>query len=266
MNVGPIRIPRLAAVISRELRELSSSRVLIFTLMFVPLVLVALALAVDWVILGTPTQAAEAARMPLVDPRVVLTPQENILALLHEQSLTLLLIVSTALPSAIASHAVVGEKMERTLEPVLATPVATYELLLGKCCVAILPSILATWLAYGVTLIGIAQMTSDRVLALAMREEWVWAFGMLAPELSLTAALIACIASSRVADPRTAQGLTSFLLIPILGGGISSLLGILKIDIWRVGGAVAFLGIVDLLLVRVAAWLFDRERILTRWR
>ena len=55
----------------------------------------------------------------------------------------LYVILAGVVPTAIASYTVVGEKVEKTLEPLLAAPVTDGEILLGKGISAFLPSILA---------------------------------------------------------------------------------------------------------------------------
>ena len=49
-------------------------------------------------------------------------------------------VMAAILPTVIASYSFVGEKVERSLEPLLATPTTDGELLLGKCLAAFLPS------------------------------------------------------------------------------------------------------------------------------
>jgi ABC-2 type transport system permease protein len=261
---------RLRAVIRHEILELSRSRIIFLTMAIVPSVLVLVALLTEQAILATPDAAFRfEGTMPELLERywaAGLEPKTAVLILLNEQFLTMLLIVATALPSTVASHAVIGEKVERTLEPLLATPVATVELLLGKTFVSIVPGVVFTWIAYGFTLAGFAYMSPPVVLASATRPVWPLAFAALAPLVACTSALTSIAVSSRVNDPRTAQGLAGFLVIPLLGMGISALLGAITIDVsWVVWGA-ALMAAIDAALLAIAVRLFSRETILTRWR
>lgn len=52
---------------------------------------------------------------------------------------------AAVLPTAIASYSLVGEKVERSLEPLLATPVTDGEILLGKAIAASVPPIVVIW-------------------------------------------------------------------------------------------------------------------------
>src|ERR1700734_424629 len=55
------------------------------------------------------------------------------------------MIYTGALPASIASYSMVGEKVERSLEPLLATPATDGEILLGKGIAALIPPLLAIW-------------------------------------------------------------------------------------------------------------------------
>ena len=49
------------------------------------------------------------------------------------------------LPNAIAAYGIIGEKIEKSLEPLLSTPTTDGELLLGKVLASFLPTMLAVW-------------------------------------------------------------------------------------------------------------------------
>ena len=60
-------------------------------------------------------------------------------------SLTYFFVVLAAtLPGSIAAYSIVGEKVEKSLEPLLATPATDGEILLGKSIAAFVPPILAS--------------------------------------------------------------------------------------------------------------------------
>lgn len=261
---------RLMAVMRRELLELSRSRIIFLTMAIVPSVLVTVSLLTEEAILATPDAAFRFdTTMPALLERYAsdgLDPKTAVLVLLNEQFLTMLLIVATALPSTIASHAVIGEKVERTLEPLLTTPVSTAELLLGKAIVSIVPGVIFTWISYAVTIYGFHRMSPPIVYASATRIVWPVAFTFLAPLVAATSSLTSIAVSSRVNDPRTAQGLAGFLVIPLLGMGISALLGAVTIDVRWVVWGIALLAAIDAALLAIAVRLFSRETILTRWR
>ena len=65
-------------------------------------------------------------------------------------------------PVTIAAYSIVGEKVTRSLEPLLATPISTTKLLLGKGLAAALPGIVTAWISYGLFLIGRPHLRGQR--------------------------------------------------------------------------------------------------------
>ena len=63
----------------------------------------------------------------------------------RKYSHNVLVVISAFLPSIIASYSFVGEKIEKSLEPLLATPTTDGELLLGKSLAAFIPCIAVTY-------------------------------------------------------------------------------------------------------------------------
>ena len=66
---------------------------------------------------------------------------------------------------ALAAHAVIGEKQARTLEPLLATPVSTGELLVAKMLGALLPTLVISLAGLGLYLGGIVATAAPGVAA-----------------------------------------------------------------------------------------------------
>src|SRR5262249_31737002 len=79
---------------------------------------------------------------------------------LFQQFLMVFLVAPVAGAMALASHAVVGEKLARTLEPLLATPVSTFELLLAKVLGALLPTLAISAIGLALYFGGIAWLAA----------------------------------------------------------------------------------------------------------
>ena len=62
-----------------------------------------------------------------------------------------LILIAAVLPSILGSYSFVGEKVEKSLEPLLATPTTDSELLLGKSLATFLPCLAVTYLAAGIS-------------------------------------------------------------------------------------------------------------------
>lgn len=258
----------VGAVLRRELVEMRRNRLVLATLAILPIALIGAAIATTHVVAGVPEGEFRGDLPAGLAPQLTSlgSGRDALLALIAEQYLTMLLLISLALPSTIAAHAIVGEKVERTLEPLLATPIATEDLLFGKCLAAILPAAIVTPIAYAIVVAGFAVTCPPEVVALSLRPVWPIAFLIVAPLLALLSSLAAIIASSRVSDPRTAQGLVGFLVIPVIAMGISTVIGQLFLDLALLAWGIAFVILLDWLALRIAVRLFSRESILTRWK
>jgi ABC-2 type transport system permease protein len=183
------------------------------------------------------------------------------------QFLILFLMMPVMIPVTIASYSIVGEKTTRTLEPVLATPITTFELLAGKSLAGIIPAVAVTFLSYGVFIVGTSLLAYSSAVTLQLLEPlWLLAVFAIGPLLSLTAVSLAVMISSRVNDPRVAEQLSALVMLPILGLFVAQSFGVLQLNqnviVWGVLG----LALLDAVLLYFAIQLFQRETILTRWK
>jgi ABC-2 type transport system permease protein len=170
------------------------------------------------------------------------------------------------LTSIIASFSIVGEKQSRTLEPLLATPVTTGELLMAKALSALIPSVLATWFAALVFVIGLNFIAiSPLVVQAVISPGWIIALIFVTPLLGLSTVALTMAVSSRATDPRSAQQISVLMIIPVMLLFFGQITGFLILS-----PLVALLGVVILagvsaFTVWLAARVFQRESILTRW-
>ena len=70
-----------------------------------------------------------------------------------------IVIGATFIPLGIASYSVVGEKIEKSLEPLLASPLTDGEILLGKAIAAVLPALVAMYAGAALFMVGIDAVT-----------------------------------------------------------------------------------------------------------
>jgi ABC-2 type transport system permease protein len=185
---------------------------------------------------------------------------------LFQQFLMLFLLTPITGAMALAAHAIVGEKQARTLEPLLATPITTYELLTAKVFGALAPT-LAISLA-GLTLYfgGIIVFAAPGVAAAMASARTVALIFVVAPAAALVSLQAAILISSRVNDARTAQQFGVLIIIPLTAILVAQFTG----TIWLSASTLALLGLTLLalwiLLTVLSVALFERESILTRWK
>ena len=78
-------------------------------------------------------------------------------------------ILAAIIPAAISSYSIVGEKVEKSLEPLLATPATDGEILLGKSLASFIPAILAVFLGASIFMILIDAVTYGKLGYLTIR-------------------------------------------------------------------------------------------------
>jgi len=195
-----------------------------------------------------------------------LSRQELFQVLMLRQFITLSLLVPVICVTAIAAHSIVGEKVGRSLEPLLATPITTTELLAAKSLASALPAIGITWCFFVVYALGVFTLTSNRVFRNVFSPTTLCMTFAVAPLIALLALSLAIIASSRSTDPRTAQQIGVILVLPVVGLMVSQITGLFFLTPAVVLGAALVLSVIDAAVLLIGVALFERETILTRWK
>jgi ABC-2 type transport system permease protein len=265
-----MRWPIIATVIRREAMEIVRNRLLVFSIILPPVLLVAAPLLV-----GHFAGSKGGDNMPpeyiasLLASRpewANLTREQLVAAFTLQQFLAIFLIMPAYVPLSIATFSVVGEKQTRSLEAVLATPIRTSELLTGKAISAVVPGVITSWIAYAV-LIGLGAVLLGPALAAVLADpSWLAAVFLLGPIIGLLSCVAGIIVSSRVNDPRVAQQVGGVVILPIVAIVLIQAIGGYLLGPREYIIATVVLGLLGLGGIWLAARLFDRETILTRWR
>ena len=195
-----------------------------------------------------------------------LTGAALIQAFVFHQFMIFLLMVPVVGSMALAAHAVIGEKLARTLEPLLATPITTAELLLAK---ASLPFGVALGMMWTTVLLylGLVRFVAEPgVFSALVGPRTALLFLVLGPLVGLVALQLAVIVSSRVNDARSAQQLGALVILPITGVFIAQLTGQFIFGTGALLISAAGLALVNAGLTWLGIRLFDRERILMKWK
>lgn len=211
--------------------------------------------------------ADEAARaVGMMSELAGLSGNALIQAFVFHQFALLLLLVPVVAATALATHAVIGEKQARALEPLLATPISTVELLLAKSLTPFVFALALTWLAAVLYVAGMLLVGEPGVWRTALTVRWFIMFVVLGPLVEMATLQVSVIVSSRANDPRSAQQFTSLLILPITVVFIAQLMGSFVLTpAWLLAGCAA-LAAFNVLLLIVGIRVFDRETILTRWK
>lgn len=177
------------------------------------------------------------------------------------------IMAAATLPTTLASYSLVGEKVEKSLEPLLATPTSDEEILLGKGIASFFPPIIAIYISSIIFMILMDAMTYGTLGYFYFPN---WSLGVLllvmAPLVSIFSIELSIIISSKVSDIRAAQQLGGLLIFPFAGMYLLSELGIIPLTVTNLLVLSAIIFIVDAALFYASTSTFKREEILTRWK
>jgi ABC-2 type transport system permease protein len=177
-------------------------------------------------------------------------------------------VIAAVLPTIIASYSFVGEKIERSLEPLLATPTTDSELLFGKALASFLPCIAAAYIgaAIFVILVDVWSIATFGVFLLPNLY-----FGLLLGVVTPLSCILSVegnvIISSRVNDIRAAQQLGGLIVVPfvliiLLTSTTSGLIDPIVLALILCG----VLALLDVVMFYLSKKTFQREEILTKWK
>ena len=237
--------PRVRAVFAKELREFRRNKFVVGTMVVLPVFFILLPITN---ILSLKAGTSEAA----------------IRSVVGGAGLTFFL-VPLILPTVIAGYAVVGEREQGTLEPVLTTPVRGGELLMGKALAAIVPTVTIAYSLYLFYVLVVRASAIQAVVDIVWQPSQVLAVVLFTPLLATFSIWVGLAISARSTDVRVAQQLASLAMLPMLG-----LTALFTFRVIKPSLGVAAIGAIVLVVFDAGAWrvvsaMFDRERMLTRY-
>ena len=236
---------RLRTLLLKEWRESMRNKMVLFGVIFLPLVMVGASIA-----MLTTGEAQE-------DPTAQIV--------LFNTSLLYFMVLPAIIPLAIAVYSIVGEKEQTTLEPLLATPITDWELFLGKALASVIPAVLINWIAFGLFL-AVMRILTGEFLVQTITVPWLASIFGLSPLLAAFSVGVTMIVSSRASDARAAYQFSSLAILPgliplIIYSSMKTLVD-LRLVVLE-GGVLIIAGAV---VLWIAIRLFKREQILTRWK
>jgi ABC-2 type transport system permease protein len=177
------------------------------------------------------------------------------------------IIGAASLPVGIAAYSLVGEKVEKSLEPLLATPLTDGEILLGKSLAAFLPPLLATYVGATIFTVFINALTSNRLGYLYFPNiSMAVILFVLVPLVCLLSVETIILVSAKANDVRAAQQFGGILVFPFVAIYVAGEIGIVSLNTTNLLLISAAILVIDLLLFFTSRGTFKREEILTKWK
>ncbi len=262
--------------LTKELRDIHRNRNVVPLYIIMPLLMVVFTIGFTWMV---PTILAmartqqdpgmlAAIRAARAIPEFAGMPEPEALTRYVLRTLVgFYLLLPTVGAGTAAAFSIVGEKTQRTLEPILATPITDRQLLLGKMLGALVPPIAASWAVALIATIGVDLIGWHRFGETLMPDRfWLVGVLLLGPLLGASATLLTMRLSARMTDAQAANQATALIVMPIflVVLGVFGRIMVASFTAALVSCAVALAAALYLLQVNLAR--FRREEILTRWK
>jgi ABC-type transport system involved in multi-copper enzyme maturation permease subunit len=180
----------------------------------------------------------------------------------HRHELLYMLAIPALVPAALAAYAVVGERQQGTLEPVLSTPIRREELLLGKALAVLVPAVGVAYVVFGVLLLLVELFAHPDVAPAFNRGSDILAQVIFTPLLAAWSIWIAIAISTRSNDIRVAQQLSVLASLPTIALTTLIALNVIHATLGLALDLGAALLVANRLGWRLVSALFDRERLI----
>jgi ABC-type transport system involved in multi-copper enzyme maturation permease subunit len=234
---------RIRAIFRKELREYRHNNSIVSAMAIIPLIF-------------------------LVQPLVVVfaLPASAATQLAHEHPLVYMLAIPALVPALVAAYAVVGERQQGTLEPVLTTPVRREEFLIGKALAALLPSLVVAYSVYALFLGCVGLFADPAVASALLRWPEILVQVLVTPLLASWSIWLGIGISARSSDVRVAQQLGMLASLPTVA--VTSLIAfdVIHATAGLAVGLAAALLIFDGLGWRIMSATLNGERLITAER
>jgi ABC-type transport system involved in multi-copper enzyme maturation permease subunit len=234
---------RVRAIFRKELREYRRNGFIVLTMAVIPLIF-------------------------LIQPLVVVfaLPASAAAGLSHEHLLLYMLGIPAIVPAAVAAYAVVGERQQSTLEPVLTTPIRREEFLLGKALAALVPSVAIAYAVYALFLACVGLFAPPAVASTLIRAPDLLAQLLFTPLLAGWSIWVGIAISARSSDFRVAQQLGTLVSLPPAVVAALIAFNVIHATLGLALCLAAALLLLDGLGWRIMSATFDRERLITGTR
>jgi ABC-2 type transport system permease protein len=171
------------------------------------------------------------------------------------------------LPMAIASYSFIGEKVQKSLEPLLATPTTDGEIIIGKSLATFIPTIISTWIGGTVFMVFMNKITAEAFGHTYFPNVAMWIILLLlAPLVCILAIEINVLTSAKFNDIRSAQQFGTLMFLPFMAIYVLAEITVFKLTDTNLLIISAIMFALVIILYFLSKATFQREEILTKWK
>jgi|GEM_PF-1568157 len=250
----------------KDLREIMTLRTVKYSIIIFPVIFLAILLFIlyfSYINLGSVNGVPNILNSTLNS--IPYSSKGKIFYYLSMNYLIFLSIVPLSLASTISSYSIVGEKQQKTIEPILATPIDDREFFLGKLLAPLVPTLGITYAVIAIYSIFSDFITYNYGYIIYPNIPWFIVVILFIPFSTVLMILFTLLFSSRAIDPRSSQQFSAIILIPVLVIFFLSML-IYSLESILLIILTAMVIIFDFILFKITIKIFNRENIVTRWK
>jgi ABC-2 type transport system permease protein len=262
----------IRAILAKEISEILRNRMLVLTSILPGIIFLIIPLAISF--FGSrPNSRSGMSAKQISEIMLRMSPDlqglpEAVLGQIYifRQFIIFLLIIPVMTALTIAVYSIIGEKQTRSLEPLLATPITSAQLMFAKSISSAVPAIGMTWIIFALYVLTLRTLALPQVIENVLTPITLVMIFLICPIVATLGLSLGVIVSSRANDPRTAQQIGGLVILPIIALFTGQLQGFFFLTLPAVLiGAVA-LAVIDVIVLGIGVALFNRETILVRWK
>jgi ABC-type transport system involved in multi-copper enzyme maturation permease subunit len=260
-----VRADRVWEIAKKDMASVRKHKYVLYGLIGMPLIFVIL-IPLTSIYPVMSAEVPSAGELPPFAPAGMPYKQAMVLGLVN-MTVLMFMILPDFIPSVIASYTFVGEKVNRQLEPLLATPTSDSELLIGKGLGAFMPAMAVTLVSFVGLMLVVDLLTFPLFGYLLLPNLLsVVVLFVYCPLVALLSVSLCVFISSKVTDVRAAMQLSAIAIFPVLAFYFLFLSGVISLDWSTLAVFALVLGLASMGLFYLSKATFRREEILTKWK
>lgn len=260
-----MRLDKVWEIACKDMASAKKHKYILYGLIGIPLIFAIVMPIISIYPVIASEEPLEGEVPPFAQPGMA--PKQAVVAGIVNMIMLMFMVLPAAIPSTIASYTFVGEKTNRQLEPLLATPTTDFELLMGKGLGAFLPSMAATFVSF-IGLVAVVDILTYDLFGYLLLPNLlsILVLFIYTPLICLLSVSWSVFVSSKVNDVRAAMQLGIVGIAPVLLFYFLFILGIISLERAVLAAFGLALALSSAGLFALSKATFQREEILTKWK